>query len=49
MNTLTQPSTLIQAEHPVRSVLLSTGVLVAALGVTVAVLIALASFVETWA
>jgi len=42
-------NTLIQTEHPVRSVLRSTGVLVIALGLTVGVLIALANVVDTWA
>ena len=42
-------NTLIQTEHPVRSVLRSTGVLVIALSMTVGVLIALANVVDSWA
>ena len=34
--------------HPVRSVLRSTAVLLVALGLTVGVLVALASVVDTW-
>lgn len=42
-------NTLIQPEHPVRSVLRSTGVLGVALALTVGVLVGLASFVDGWA
>ncbi len=42
-------NTLIQPEQPVRSVLRSTGVLGVALVLTAAVLMALASVVDTWA
>jgi hypothetical protein len=42
-------NTLIQAEHPVRSVLRSTGVLAISLGLTIVVLVVLASVVDTWA
>jgi hypothetical protein len=42
-------NTLIQAQHPIRSVLRSTGVLAVALSLTVVVLVALASVVDTWA
>lgn len=42
-------TTLIQAQHPVRSILRSTGVLAISLGLTVIVLFALASVVDTWA
>jgi hypothetical protein len=42
-------NTLVQEQHPVRTVLRSTGVLAVALGLTVVVLIALASVVDTWA
>ncbi|MCX6432721.1 MAG: hypothetical protein NTX29_08000 [Actinobacteria bacterium] len=42
-------TTLIHAAQPVRHVLRSTGVLALALGLTVVVLVALASVVETWA
>jgi hypothetical protein len=36
------------SSHPARSVLRSTGVLLAALSLTVSVLVALASVVDTW-
>ena len=42
-------NSLVQAEHPVRSVLRSTGVLAVSLGLTVLVLVALASVVDNWA
>jgi len=42
-------NTLIQPEHPVRSVLRSTGVLGVALVLTVVVLVGLASVVDAWA
>ena len=43
MTSLTQPG------HPVRSALRTTGVLGAALVLTIAVVAALASFVDSWA
>ena len=42
-------NSLVQAHHPVRSVLRSTGVLAVALGLTIVVLAALATVVDTWA
>lgn len=42
-------NTLIQPAHPVRSILRSTGVLGLSLTLTVAVLMILASVVDTWA
>jgi hypothetical protein len=42
-------NSLVQAQHPVRSVLRSTGVLVVALGLTVVVMAALATVVDSWA
>jgi hypothetical protein len=42
-------NTLVQPQQPVRSLLRSTGVLVVALGLTVGVLVALATVVDSWA
>jgi hypothetical protein len=42
-------NSLVQAQQPVRSVLRSTGVLAIALGLTIVVLVALATVVDTWA
>ena len=43
MNSLTEP------QHPVRSILRSTGVLGVSLAMTIAVVAMVASFVDTWA
>lgn len=43
MNTLTEP------QHPVRSVLRSTGVLGLSLAMTIGVVATVASFVDSWA
>lgn len=52
MNTAIQAPTgaaSFPSAHPMRSILRSTGVLLAALGLTAVVLVALASVVDTWA
>jgi hypothetical protein len=42
-------NTLIQREHPGRSILRSTGVLGLSLALTIGVLVGLASLVDIWA
>jgi hypothetical protein len=42
-------NTLTHADHPVRSLLRATGVLGLSLALTIGVLVALASVVDTWA
>jgi hypothetical protein len=42
-------NSLVQHHHPVRSLLRTTGVLAVALGLTVVVLAALATVVDSWA
>jgi hypothetical protein len=42
-------NSLVQYHHPIRSLLRTTGVLAVALGLTVVVLAALATVVDSWA